>query len=143
MAELPIRRTRRYTIVKFIYDLDDGNTLIAGQFHYQDENGEPFLPLGQSLFNRQVTDNRDQWWSDLVNLRHCEVVYEEARNQTGEARATFYLPDRYPNTLENLVEVRDLLKAKFSPVEIQYCTNYRGESRSTLSQPSRIQDNLT
>ena len=139
MANLPIRRSRRYELIKFIYTADNGDRFITGQFHYKDENGTPFIEL-TPLFNQRIVDEKKtKLWGNTENLRRCEVIYEEPRNQNRKATARFYLPFRPSEFLkENLEQIRQALKNKFNDFNLSWCSNYRGESRFTAVPPMRI-----
>jgi hypothetical protein len=139
MANLPIRRSRRYELIKFIYTADNGDRFITGQFNYKDDLGIPFIEL-TPLFNQRIVDEKKtKLWGNTDNLRRCEVVYQEPRNQTGQAEARFYLP--YPpsqHLTEHLEQIRQVLKSKFNDFNLSWCTNYRGETRFTFDKPIRI-----
>ena len=139
MTSLPVRRSRRYEVVKFNYTSDNGQNFIQGQFHYKDDNGQPFINLSPSFLETVVTGKKEKIWGDLSNLRKFEVTYAEPRNQLGRAVAVFYIP-KLSNALTQIREIRDILKDKFNSFNLQWCTDYIGESRFTEVQPTRINE---
>ena len=138
--ELPARRTRRYSLVKFVYTTDSGESLVTGQFHYKDENGNPFFELSSSFLSREVTERRrEKFWGDPSRLRKAEITFPEPRNQNGQGEAVFYIPFRPDEgCLDCFLEIREIAYSKFRPERA--CVDYRGENRFTFDKPVRLNE---
>ena len=140
MADLPIKKARRWQDYKFIYTQDDGTDIITSDRISLNPDGSYILSPTPMLESRKVTDpilKKAKFWGKPENLRRVEISYAEPDNQSGRAETRRYNPYR-PTTeaLEYLKEVKEQCKNDLP----QPCVFYRGENRFTLDKPQRIKD---
>ena len=138
MSSLPIPRTRRYEVVKFIYTADDGSKYIRTQRIDKDINGDRIIEL-PACFEQVTKRTKDKIWGDPENLRKCLIIYPEPENETGEAQITIYVPERPINdTLQCVNEIVVIANQFSDSNNVANCVEYRGETRFTLARTNQI-----
>lgn len=140
MADIPIKRARRWQDYKFRYTHDDGSEIITSDRISLNEDGSYILSPTPMLEARRVTDpalKKAKFWGKPENLRKAEITYADANNVSGRAETRRYNPYA-PNSgcLLYLQEV--IAQCKIDLPEP--CVYYRGENRFTLDKPQRIKD---
>lgn len=140
MAELPIKKARRWQDYKFLYTQDDGTDIITSDRISLDPDGSYILSPTPMLESRKVTDptlKKAKFWGKPENLRKVEITYAEPNNQSGRAETRRYNP--YPPTTQALEYLKEVIgQCKIDLPEP--CAYYRGENRFTLDKPQRIKD---
>lgn len=149
MAQVPIKQGRSWEDAKFYYTADDGSTIITSQRLYYGEGGQDrFLEPPPMFYERVVNDpkiKKEKFWGKPENLRKIEIVYVEPRNSTGKAQITRYCPFNPSSgrVADYVKETRLQCKNKFDPHNVGFCTDYRGENRSTVVKPETIKQVLS
>lgn len=140
MADIPIKRSRRWQDYKFRYTQDDGTDIITSDRISLNDDGSYILSPTPMLESRKVTDpalKKAKFWGKPENLRKVEITYAEPNNVDGRSETRRYNP--YPPFGGCLDYVKEVTAQ--SRIDLpESCVSYRGENRFTLDKPQRIRD---